>query len=160
MFSQGGTLHPRYHPLCDLSRMRMSKTVTFNVISASFILKGTLLFFFPNSPPKLSLPVWVTLLDINAINGRTICQPTPSGSKHAQPPLRWPNTAEMPDSSRHLQRFPEKNAFPLSRLPSTPQNSTPENQFHVHWRNGSKIGMFPECLVCSRLGTLLSGRTG
>lgn len=54
----------------------MSKTVTFNVVSASFIIEGTLHLFFPNPPPKLSLPALghlvtglISLFDVNAING-------------------------------------------------------------------------------------------
>lgn len=48
-----GKQHPRYHPLCDLSPARMSKTMTFKTTSASFILKETPLFFFPNSAPPV-----------------------------------------------------------------------------------------------------------
>ena len=76
--------------------------MTFNVISASFILKGTPLFFLPNSPPKLSHPVWVTglvtLLDISAINGGS--RRAASASQH----LQDPSMLNLPSGGQKLQR--------------------------------------------------------
>lgn len=49
-----GKQHPRYHPLCDLSPTRMSKTMTFKTTPSSFILKETPLFSFLTSAPSFA----------------------------------------------------------------------------------------------------------
>lgn len=142
--SHGGKLcTPDYHPLCDLSRMRMSKTMTFNVVSANFITAGTLPFYspthLPNSASQLCQPSvhlvtgLVSLSATNTMNG--IWEPSGSNTSRIQ---AWSPSPPMAKNRRDAriqqtpQLFPKRNGLPPSKSLRTHQNSTPRKSILHH----------------------------
>lgn len=126
---KGETLHLRYQPLCDLSWMTMSKTVTFNVISASFIIEGNLRLFFPNPPPKHGLPALPTIRSFGywvsfSIWGK--CNKWEGQVEATQQPTPLCELSMLPLPSNGQKQQRRQNPA------DTHQNSTPKDQVHIH----------------------------
>lgn len=77
----------------------------------------------------------------------TIWEPTPPGPKHAHPPAGWPKTAEMPESSRHLQLLPRTNGSPPSRPPTRIRKFNPSKPIPHLLETGQREECSPN-LVC------------